>query len=116
MRKNIGTRKVSLGLAFVVSAAAAPVPWTGGAASAASVDPPSGIRTASVSATSFTIATNASTNAVDYRMYVSSVKDDVFYANITANSRTSARRTVDSSTPQMTVSGLTYTNKPYYYR
>jgi hypothetical protein len=116
MRKTIGTRKLSLGLAFVVVAATGTVAWTGGVASAASVDPPSGIRTASVSATSFTIATNASTNAVDYRMYVSSVKDDVFYANITANSRTSARRTVDSSKPQMTVSGLTYTNKPYYYR
>jgi endonuclease/exonuclease/phosphatase family metal-dependent hydrolase len=116
MSRSSYTQKLSLGLAFVVAAATGLVAWTGGVASAASVDPPSGIRTASVSATSFTIATNTSTNAIDYRMYVSSVKDDVYYANITANVRTSARRTVDSTTPSITVSGLTYTNTPYYYR
>ena len=116
MSQSFCTKKLSLGLTFVVAAATGMVAWTGGVASAASVDPPSGIRTASVSATSFTIATNTSTNAVDYRMYVSSVKDDVFYANITANHTTSARHTVDSRTPSMTISGLTYTNTPYYYR
>lgn len=116
MYRAFRTQKLPLGLAFVVLAATGLVGWTGGVAAAASVDPPSGIRVASVSATSFTIATNTSTNAVDYRMYVSSVKDDVFYANITANNKTSERRTVDSSKPSMTISGLAYMNKPYYYR
>ncbi len=109
-------QRLTLGLAFVVMAATAMLAWNGGVASAAGVGPPSGIRTASVSATSFTIATNKSTNAVDYRMYVSRVKDDVFYANITADKKTSARRTVDSGTPSLTISGLPYANAPYYYR
>ena len=109
-------QKLSLGLAFAVLATAAQVAWTSGVASAASVDPPSGVAVASVTASSFTVSTNTSTNAVDYRMYVSSVKTDVYYANIIANTMTSARHTVDSSTPRMTVSGLPYINTPYYYR
>lgn len=100
----------------VVMAATGLIASTAAVASAVSVDPPSGIAVASVSATSFTITTHASANAVDYRMYVSSLKDDVFYANITAGNRTSARHTVDSTRPSLTVSGLAFTNKPYYYR
>jgi endonuclease/exonuclease/phosphatase family metal-dependent hydrolase len=116
MFRSLYTQKVTLGLAFVVVAATGLVAWNGGVASAASVDPPSGIRVASVSSTSFTIATNTSKNAVDYRLYVSPTKADVFYDNITAGNKTSGRRSVDSSRPSMTISGLTYVNKPYYYR
>ena len=106
----------SVRLLLTAVAATGLVASTVAAAAAASVSPPSGIKVASVWATSFTVTTNTSANAVDYRMYVSSLKADVFYANIIAGNRSSARRVVDSTRPSMTITGLAYLNKPYYYR
>lgn len=72
---------------------------------------PTGIRLVGATSSSLTIATSPATNTQYYRLFASTLKSDLYVANI-ARARASAL----SRTPQMTVSGLTYTTAPYWYR
>lgn len=78
--------------------------------------PPTGVHITGASATSLTVGANVSANAQGYRLFVSTVKGDLYYSNLVAGRASSARRSATSSTPRVTVSGLTYTTSPYYYR
>lgn len=78
--------------------------------------PPTGLHITAASATSLTVAAKASANAQGYRLFVSTVRTDLYYSNLVAGRASSARRSATSSTPSVTVSGLTFTTSPYYYR
>lgn len=77
---------------------------------------PSGIRVAAISHTSFTVTLQASTNARSYRLYVSTLKSDLYYRNLVAGRASAARRTYSSTRPRLTAGSLTYRVVPYYYR
>lgn len=78
--------------------------------------PPTGVRVSAATSTSLTVSANASKNAQGYRLFVSTNRTDLYYANLVAGVTTSARRSATSATPKVTVSGLTYTASSYYYR
>lgn len=77
---------------------------------------PAGLHVASVSHSAFTITLQRSANAHSYRLFVSTLKSDVYYANLEAGKASAARRTFSSTTPRLTASGLAYRTVPYYYR
>lgn len=88
-----------------------------GAPAAASVPypaAPSGTKVASTSHSGFTVSLNRSAYASVYRVYTSTLKADLYQSAI---ARPSSRRTTAASTsPRITLSDLSYTTSPYYYR
>jgi len=72
---------------------------------------PTGVRLASATSSSLTVATNPATNTQYYRLFASTLKSDLYVANIGR-----ARASALSRTPLVTVSGLSYTTAPYWYR
>jgi endonuclease/exonuclease/phosphatase family metal-dependent hydrolase len=77
---------------------------------------PGGIRVTAVTHTSFTVGLSRSANASSYRLYVSTLKSDLYYANLTSGVASNARRSFLSSTNKITASSLTYRTVPNYYR
>jgi endonuclease/exonuclease/phosphatase family metal-dependent hydrolase len=77
---------------------------------------PSGVHISAVTHTAFTVALRASTNARGYRLYVSTLKSDLYYANLTSGVASAARKSFWSSTTKITAGSLTYRTVPYYYR
>ncbi len=77
---------------------------------------PTGIHVTAVTGSSFTVSMNRAANTKYYRVYASTVHSDVFYANLKAGRHPSTLHWGTSSSPRVTVSGLPYTTKPYYWR
>ena len=99
-----------------VSCLAIPLLITTSAGASAYPAPPTGLRVSAASSSSLTVSANASTNAQGYRLFVSTVRTDLYYSNLVAGVASSARRSATAASPSVTVSGLTYTAAPYYYR
>ena len=78
--------------------------------------PPTDLRVTAATSTSLTVTAKPSANAQGYRLFVSTVRSDLYYSNLVAGLTSSARRSATSATPSVTVSGLSYTSAPYYYR
>ncbi len=78
--------------------------------------PPTGVHVTAATSASLTVTAYPSRNAQGYRLFVSTVRTDLYYSNLVAGRASSARRSATSATPSVTVSGLTYTTNPYYYR
>ena len=95
-------------IAALVAAGLAP---TAASASPAQTGVPTGIRVAVTTSSAFTITTNAATNTVYYRLFTSTLKSNLYVANISR-----ARASALSRTPRMTIAGLPYTPAPYWYR
>jgi endonuclease/exonuclease/phosphatase family metal-dependent hydrolase len=108
-RRSERRRLRGLALALVAMAVIAfgAVPATAGSAPAT----PTGVRQTAATATSLTVSGNASAYATGYRLYASTTRSSLYIANIG-----SAIRSATYSTPSATISGLTYTTSPYYYR
>jgi endonuclease/exonuclease/phosphatase family metal-dependent hydrolase len=77
---------------------------------------PTGIRVTAVASSTFTVGLKPSTNARSYRLYVSTLKSDLFYRNLVDGIASPARRVYFASTPSLRATGLSYTTNPYYYR
>lgn len=112
MQPRMGVRVV----AIAAGLAAALVPMATGAQASSSPDTarpaaPSGIRIVAVSPSSFTVISNPAAHATSYRLYASTVRSDLFTANV-HNAQHSPWR----SSPKLTVAGLAYAATPYYYR
>jgi endonuclease/exonuclease/phosphatase family metal-dependent hydrolase len=104
-------RRVACGLVAVAATAATSLVPTAAHAASAQTGVPTGIRLAAVSSSAFTITTNPATNTIYYRLFASTLKSNLYVSNI-AHARASAL----STTPRMTVSGLSYTTAPIWYR
>jgi endonuclease/exonuclease/phosphatase family metal-dependent hydrolase len=99
------------GLVAIAATVAASLTPTAAQAAPAQTGVPTGIRVAAVTASAFTITTNPATNTVYYRLFASTLKSNLYVANITQ-----ARASALSTTPRMTISGLAYTTAPVWYR
>jgi endonuclease/exonuclease/phosphatase family metal-dependent hydrolase len=80
-------------------------------ASSSSVGPPTGVRVAHISSSSFTVTVHAVAHARHYRVYASTVKRDLAAATISSD-----RMSANSKTPKITLKGLPYQTVPYFYR
>lgn len=74
------------------------------------------IRVATSTSSTMTVTTAKAAHASKYVLYVSTVRSDLYYANMTRNKHTSHRHTATASGPRITVRGLAYTTKTYWYR
>jgi endonuclease/exonuclease/phosphatase family metal-dependent hydrolase len=83
-------------------------------ASSAVLGTPTGVHVASATSTSLTVSLHATANARKYRLYVSSLKSDLYANNITHGSK--HEKSATSGRPRIEVAGLKYTTQPYYYR
>lgn len=77
---------------------------------------PSGVRLASVSASSFTVTMSRGSNVRDYVVWASTTRSDLYYATLTAHKRPSTLHYGISTSPTVTVKGLAYTTNAYYCR
>jgi endonuclease/exonuclease/phosphatase family metal-dependent hydrolase len=96
-------------VAFATAAAAFPT-----ASTAATPPPPtrpSGVHLITATSSSVTVGAAAGAHVTRYRAYASTVKSDVYVANISR-----AKASGLSATPRLTVSGFRYTTAPVYYR
>ncbi|HEY7010696.1 MAG TPA: endonuclease/exonuclease/phosphatase family protein [Jatrophihabitantaceae bacterium] len=75
---------------------------------------PSHVRFVRATASSITVRGAPVANTTSYRLYVSTVKADVFYVNLHKPRR--ARHVASSRARTVTVGHLRYTSAPYYYR
>jgi endonuclease/exonuclease/phosphatase family metal-dependent hydrolase len=80
---------------------------------AAAVAPavPTGLHLVSATSSSITVGAAKSANAQTYRLFASLDRTDLYVANIAA-----ARSSALTRSPLMTIGGLSWTTKPYYYR
>jgi endonuclease/exonuclease/phosphatase family metal-dependent hydrolase len=72
--------------------------------------PPKGIHVVSVSSSAFTVAAKGSSAAKEYRLYASTTRSDLFVRNL------GSAKSVLSTHPLLSMHGLKYTAKPYYFR
>lgn len=72
---------------------------------------PTGVRLAAATASSLTVTANRATGATGYRLFASTRRSDVYVANIAR-----ARASRISSSPRMTIGGLSYSTATWYYR
>jgi hypothetical protein len=75
---------------------------------------PSHVRVVSATAHSITVRGARVANTTRYRLYVSTVKADVYYVNLHRQRRT--RHVASSRRPAVTVRHLPYTSATYFYR
>jgi hypothetical protein len=71
-----------------------------------------GVRVAAATSSSFTITLNSLGRGWKYRLYASTTKADLYYANLP----TAPHRSGPSSLPRVSLSHLSYTSSPYWYR
>jgi len=67
-----------------------------------------------VSPTSFSVAAHKAANAHKYRLFASLVLSDITYANLSKSRK--GRKSAESTKPNLTIRGLTYSSATYYYR
>lgn len=77
---------------------------------------PAGMRVVSVTASSVTVTARPSPRARSYRLFLSTYRPDLYWANLAAGRASSARRSASSRRPTITISRLSYTPKLLYYR
>jgi endonuclease/exonuclease/phosphatase family metal-dependent hydrolase len=85
--------------------ASASVPWPAG---------PKHVRVTTVSHTSFTVKAKKAAHAHKYRLFVSPSISDVSYGNL--SKKRSARKSVTTKKPKLTIKHMKYTTSTYYYR
>ena len=78
--------------------------------------PPAGLRVSAASSSSLTVSANASTNAQGYRLFVSTVRTDLYYSNLVAGVASSARRSATAASPERHRLRPDLHSRPYYYR
>jgi endonuclease/exonuclease/phosphatase family metal-dependent hydrolase len=106
-------RSAAVAVAVLACAAAYLTPM-GTAAASGYPAPPTGVHLVSVASTSITVSADRAANVTRYKVFVSTVKNDL-YVDSLATSR-STRSVASSTHPEVTVSGLKYAAVPYYYR
>jgi hypothetical protein len=72
---------------------------------------PSGVHVISATSSSITVGATAGAHVTRYRAFASTVRSDVYVANIAR-----AKASAYSSTPRLTIGGFRYTRGPIYYR
>ncbi|MFN2562947.1 MAG: endonuclease/exonuclease/phosphatase family protein [Jatrophihabitans sp.] len=77
---------------------------------------PTGVVLRSTTSSSFTVALTRGTNVASYVLWASTAKSDLYYTNLIANKRPSTLHYGTSTSPLITVGGLAYTTRAYYYR
>lgn len=95
-------------------AAALALAIAGPVSAAPSLGTPAGQHVVAVTTSSLTVGLRPVSGAKKYKLYVSPVKADLFYQNL--HNGSTQRKSATSTTPRITVGGLAYTTKPYYYR
>src|SRR5579875_2510895 len=83
-------------------------------ASIARPDAPRGVHEIAATPTSFTVTSQRAAHAHKYVLIASRVKSDVFFQNL--NKPSKHRLTATSRRPTVTLRGLLYTTRPYFYR
>ncbi|HWC36391.1 MAG TPA: endonuclease/exonuclease/phosphatase family protein [Mycobacteriales bacterium] len=104
-RTRLFAAAVSLGVG-----ASLMVPVTASAAVARPAAP-KGMRVVATTASSITVRVDPTPHAHGYRLYASTVRSDLFTRNIG-----NAQASKPSSSPQLTIDGLTQRSAPYFYR
>lgn len=74
---------------------------------------PSGVHVTAVSASSFTVSLNPAAYAEHYRLFASTTRSSVYVVNIDLGH---AKASVLASSPTVSLSMLSYTTAPYYFR
>ena len=74
------------------------------------------VRLVAATGSSLTVGSSKAARATKYRVYVSTVKSDLHYANLIHGTHTSARHSATGTSPRVTVRGLRYTTAPFWYR
>lgn len=112
-RRNRATALLATG-ACLLAAAVGPA----GAAAASTHTPAKATHVALAAATSssLTVRTARARYARKYLLYVSSTKSDLYYDKLTHNRHSRWRHWAIASGPRITVRGLHYTTKPYWFR
>jgi endonuclease/exonuclease/phosphatase family metal-dependent hydrolase len=103
-------RVVAISTAALTGIACLSLPAIASAGSAR-VTKPSGIHLVKVSSSSFTVASKPAANARGYRMFVSTVKGNLYHGRMGA-----ARHSMLYSSPTVSMKNLHYAATPYYYR
>jgi endonuclease/exonuclease/phosphatase family metal-dependent hydrolase len=103
-------RRTSAALAAAIGFAVTLAPGT---ASAHTLRPgeATGLHVLKVTTSSFTVGFNRAPHAKRYRLFASTVRSNLFVANIH-----NAERSTTSSLPRVSIGGLTQLTAPYYYR
>lgn len=109
MRQGLSVRLATSAIAL--GAVLVPVAASASTASVARPSTPTGLKVIAATTHSITVGLTPTPHAKTYRLYASTTRSDLFYQNIKK-----ALRSPVSSKPRMTISGLTYTTAPYYYR
>jgi exonuclease III len=108
-------RRFALPAALLATAAAVVVPAaTPAGASDVRPDVPRGVHEIAATASSFTVTSQRAAHARKYVLIASRVKSDIFYQNLGRPSK--HRRIAASSHPTISLHGLSYTTRPYYFR
>ena len=108
VRSRAGVR-ARLVAVLAVAAVVVGLPPTAAMAASAPTKP-TGVAAVSVTSSGFTVTIAHHTGATKYRVYVSSVKSNVYVANIDAT------KSFSSSTPSIVLTGLKFRTVPYWFR
>ncbi|HTW19080.1 MAG TPA: endonuclease/exonuclease/phosphatase family protein [Mycobacteriales bacterium] len=104
------SRLAALCAALLPGLALAALPATATAVGGQKMTPPRAIHVVRVSSSSFTVRARGSAKAKRYQLWASTTRSDLYVRNL------GRAKTVSSKHPTLTVRGLPYTSKPYYYR
>ena len=85
----------------------------GSAHASTSLGVPTGAHALDETSTSFTIGLDPASGAEEYRIYASTTEANIYVTNILAGSST---HNATSTSPELTISGLTFSSATYYYR
>lgn len=78
---------------------------------------PTGLRLGAVSGSSFTVNLDRGSQVTSYVLWASTARSDLYYDNlVVANKRPATLHYGITSYPPVTVRGLSYTTRPYYFR
>lgn len=78
---------------------------------------PANLRILGVTSTSFTVSSgDVPTDATGYRLYASTNQADVWWDNLDSGTHSSALVSAASSSPTVTISGLTFSSATWYFR
>jgi endonuclease/exonuclease/phosphatase family metal-dependent hydrolase len=77
---------------------------------------PMNMRIVSIGSTSVTVTSDAPTTAVSYRLFASTYQPDVWWVNLDSGRHSSSLVSVAGSRPTLTITGLTYTSAPVWFR
>lgn len=110
MTRRTSVRGAVVAALVTATAALATVPQSATASTAPTTI--TGVRVTTVTASAFAVRFNSLGSGWRYRLYASTRKSDIYYEHL---HRAPFRSTISSS-PQLSLSHLHYTTKPYWYR